>query len=1122
MGEAGFSLDDKYLATSGRVYLSGMQALVRLPMLQATHDRHHGRRTAGFISGYRGSPLAGYDRELERAKALLVQHQIHFQPGLNEDLAATACWGTQQVGLFPDPRFEGVFSIWYGKAPGLDRSMDAIKHATHAGSAPLGGVLAIVGDDHLGKSSAFGHQSEYAFIDAQMPVLEPTSLGELLHFGLFGFALSRYCGSWVGFKLAGSLCESSATVELPDASLTWPTPPDHQPPAAGLHLRWPDDPQVAELRARVQRREAAQAFTRAAGVDLLKQPEAPARLGIAARGRTWGVLQEALSRLGVDSGWLSQRGVRLYKPAMVWPLEPELARTFLTDLDQVLVIEDKRPLIEDQLKVLAHDLGSESPRIFGKRDAGGEPLLPEAGEIGLPEATTALATLLGLPVPGQPTTFTGGPVRTPYFCAGCPHNTSTRVPEGHLAIGGIGCHTLAMFMDRGMRTFSHMGGEGATWIGMAPFTGTRHVFQNMGDGTYQHSGSMGIRAAIAAGVNVTFKILYNDAVAMTGGQSVEGTPSVARIASELSAEGVVTVAVVSDQPDRHRLHDFPQGCSFHHRDELDAVQRRLAGMPGVTALIYDQTCAAEKRRRRKSGSLPRPANRLVIHPLVCEGCGDCGVQSNCVALVPLETAFGTRRQIDQDSCNVDRSCLKGFCPSFVTVEGGQPRRSDPLDAGPVPEPGRHQLDANRQYRILLAGVGGTGTVTVAAILGVAARIDGQEARIKDVTGMAQKGGAVLSHVQLGPAGSAPAADTIPPGSTDLLLASDLVVAAGDEVARYLSRSTSLLANTDVAETGRFTHDPAARVDSLRLLDSLAARCGAAWSLPAIRAATAACGEPLSAGLFMLGHAFQRGTIPLSLASLRRAIEVNGGGTGRNLAAFDWGRRLAVEPSVLGELGVSDPSTNDLAVAVRLRRDFLMDYQDHRWSNRYEALVERVRKAEQEASPRSEDLARAVADAAFRLMSYKDEYEVARLLAHPSFHADLRRRFAGPFRLSFHLAPPLLEGKDRATGRPRKRTFGQWLLPWLRLLARMKVLRGTSWDPFGWTRERRQERQLIDEYFCLIDQIVGGLTPENHVLAVQIAHLPQEIRGYGPIKQASIVRFRIRQEELLADWNKLTR
>lgn len=1116
MGGAGFSLDDKYHAAGGRIYLSGMQALVRLPMLQAVHDHHQGRRTAGFISGYRGSPLAGYDRELERARDRLQELGIHFQPGLNEDLAATACWGTQQVGLFPDPLYEGVFSVWYGKAPGLDRSMDAIKHATHAGTAPLGGVLAVVGDDHLGKSSAFGHQSEYAFIDAQMPVIEPADLGELLQLGLFGFALSRYCGSWVGFKLAGSLCESSATVELPDASRSWPVPIDHLPPPSGLHLRWPDDPQAAEYRARVQRREAAQAFTRAAGVDLIREPKVGATLGIAARGRTWGVLQEALFRLGIDEPWLSGHGVRLYKPAVVWPIEPQRAGTFLQGLRQVLVIEDKRPLLEEQLKVLAHGLEGGMPRIIGKRDDRYASLLPEAGELGLYDVMAALAGLLGLPRPEPPQATTGSVVRTPYFCAGCPHNSSTRVPDDHLVIGGIGCHTLAMFMDRGMRTFSHMGGEGATWIGIAPFTGTRHVFQNMGDGTYQHSGSMGIRAALAAGVNVTFKILFNDAVAMTGGQSVEGSPSVARVAGELMAEGIASLAVVSDQPDRFSRGELPRGCSLHHRDELDAVQRKLAATPGVTALIYEQTCAAEKRRRRKSGSLPQATDRLVINPLVCEGCGDCGIQSNCVALVPVETTFGTRRQVDQDACNVDRSCLKGFCPSFVTVEGGQPQRNACIEPGNIPPPA-HRPPVDGGCRILLAGVGGTGTVTVAAILGVAARIDGMDARVKDVTGMAQKGGAVLSHVQLAPHGSAPRTDTIPSGQADLLLATDLVVASGGEASCCLSAKTRVIANTDVAETGSFTRDPDSRVDGPALLATITERCADTRTLPAIRAATAACGEPLGAGLLMLGHAFQLGTLPLSLPALHRAIELNGGAVERNLNAFTWGRRLADDPTALDALGLIGTSCTDSPAPLQLRLDFLVHYQDHRWSNRYATLVERVRRAEQDKVPGSDDLAGAVASAAFRLMSYKDEYEVARLLTDPGFHADLRRRFAGPFRLKFHLAPAVLAPIDPATGRPRKRAFGPWLLPWLRLLARMKGLRGTPWDPFGRTRERRQERQLIEDYFGLIDQIINGLTPGNHALAIQLARLPEAIRGFGPIKQASIARFRVRQDELLAQW-----
>jgi indolepyruvate ferredoxin oxidoreductase len=1118
------TLDDKYLQEEGEVFLTCMQALVRVPLLQRAHDRLHGRRTAGFISGYRGSPLGGYDRELARARDLLLRHDVRFQPGLNEDLAAAACWGTQQVQLFPEPRVEGVFSIWYGKAPGLDRSMDAIKHATHAGTSPLGGVLAVVGDDHLAKSSAFGHQSEFAFVDALMPVLVPSDLGEVLEFGLFGFALSRYCGSWVGMKLAGSLCESSATVRLPDPARQSPLPTDFHSPPGGLHLRWPDDAAAMERRAKSERRQAAHAFVRAAGVDRIEGALGPARLGLAACGRVYGVLREALRELGLEDADLRARGIRLYKPAVAWPLEPVRALEFLHGLETVLVVEDKRPLLEDQLKVLLHDHSAAGPRIIGKRDGSGAPLLPESGEIEPVDLAFLLVDRFGLPsrraaLPAAPADQPLA-VRTPFFCSGCPHNTSTRVPEGMTAIGGIGCHTLAMHMERGMCTFAHMGGEGATWIGIAPFTGTRHVFQNMGDGTYQHSGSMGIRAALAASVNVTFKILYNDAVAMTGGQAIEGQPTVPQITRELAAEGVQAIAVVTDEPKKYGRHaGFAAAVTVHCRDELDSVQRRLAALPGVTALVYDQTCAAEKRRRRKAGTLPTPARRVVINELVCEGCGDCGVQSNCVSIIPLETEFGTKRAIEQASCNLDYSCLKGFCPSFLTVEGGQLRRSPPRAVPDLPAPPHVPLLDGAARGILLAGIGGTGIVTVGAILGVAARLEGLAVRVNDVTGMAQKGGAVFGHVQIAASPAAIATDRIPPGKLDVLLAADLVVAAMPEAALRLGPATQVIANTDTAETGRFTRDRDSRVDVDGLVALLARRAGRLETVPAVRAATVAAGEPLGAGLLLLGFAAQRGLIPLAQESIVQAIQLNGGAVERNLAAFRWGRRLAADPAALRELGLEEVEQHSLQARLSRRVAFLTAYQDAAWAARYRALVERTRAIEAERLPGSEALALAVLEGAFKLMSYKDEYEVARLHADPSFRSRLEASFEGPFRLRYHLAPPFLARTDAATGLPRKIEFGAWMGAVFRLLARFRRVRGTSLDPFGRTAERRLERRLIADYMALVDRLLAGLGAGNHATAVALASLPAEVRGFGHVKLAAVQRMRERERELLVRWDE---
>ena len=1124
------SLDDKYLQPAGTVYLSAMQALVRLSLLQHERDRRAGHRTAGFISGYRGSPIGGFDREVVRARALLLQHDIRFEPGLNEDLAATACWGTQQVGLFPKPKYDGVFSLWYGKNPGLDRSMDAIKHGSHAGTSPLGGVLAVAGDDHLAKSSAFGHQSEYGFVDCLMPVLAPADVEDILPLGLFGWALSRYCGSWVGFKLAGSICESSARIELPGADLQFPLPSDFVLPADGVHLRWPEAPDAMEARAKAIKLPAAMAFARAAGIDRqmggASVGDGTARLGIIAPGRAYQQLRLALRELAITDRDLAGLGLRIYKPAMVWPLEPQNLLAFLRDLPTVLVVEDKRPLVEDQVKVLLHDARpGGATRVIGKRDERGQPLLPESGEVDALEIALAIAQRLGLPAqrcediaarlarrkvaPAQ--------ARLPFFCSGCPHNTSTRIPEESIAIGGIGCHTLAMGMNRGMLTFSHMGGEGATWIGIAPFSGHEHVFQNLGDGTYQHSGYLGIRAAVAACATITFKILYNDAVAMTGGQPVEGLPSVPRMTRQLAAEGVARIVVVTDEPDKYPADDaFAAGVTVRHRDALDRVQRELQATAGVTALIYDQTCAAEKRRRRKIGAFADPARRVVINELVCEGCGDCGVQSNCLSIVPVETEFGRKRQIDQQSCNKDFSCVKGFCPSFVTVEGGRLKPKPILPVGELPAPAL--LPSSPRCSILLAGIGGTGVVTVGALLGMAARIEGLAVSVNDVTGMAQKGGPVLGHVQIAREATQLAGERIAPGATDLLIAIDLVVATMPDAMSRLGPRTHAIANVDATQTGAFTRDGDALVDTAASLQRLGSRVGSLESLTALQAATAAVGDPVAAALLMTGYALQRGRIPLRPESLEEAIRLNNVAVERNTAALRWGRRLALDAAAGEELGLSSAVPLTLSQRIQRRADFLRQYQDERYAARYRSLVESAVAAESGVNPGSEQLAEAVAWSAFRLMAYKDEYEVARLHTLPEFRGRLARQFEGGYRLKFHLAPPALSRTDPNTGLPRKIALGQWILPVLHALSRMRRLRGTAFDPFGWSAERRQERRQIADYERLIRQLCDGLTAARYPLVVRLAALPASVRGYGHVKQRSLREFQVAQAALLAELN----
>jgi indolepyruvate ferredoxin oxidoreductase len=1152
------TLDDKYRQPEGEVYLSGMQALVRLLLEQARSDRARGHRTGGFVSGYRGSPIGGLDRELWRAKALLEEHDVRFVPGLNEELAATACWGTQQVPLFPQPKVQGVFSLWYAKNPGVDRAMDAIKHGSHAGTSPLGGVLVAAGDDHLAKSSAFGHQSEYEFVDCLMPVLAPANIAEIVEFGLAGWALSRYCGSWVGLKLAGSICEGSATIDVAPPR-AWPVPSFAFPPD-GPHLRWPDDAGAMEHRAKAVRLPAAQAFVRAAGLDRRYGAQGSTRLGIVAPGRAHAQLNQALLELGIAERDLGSLGVRILKPAMTWPLEPEGFLEFAAGLDTLLVVEDKRPLVEDQAKVLLHDrMHRSAPRVIGKRDESGAALLPESGEIEAARLALELGRRLGIPesrleplrarlapAPAPATTVaTAGTTaaaatapalpRTPYFCSGCPHNTSTRAPEGSTVVGGIGCHTLAMFMDRGMLTFTHMGGEGASWIGISPFSDLPHVFQNMGDGTYQHSGVLGIRAAVAANVNVTFKILYNDAVAMTGGQPVEGLPSVPRLTRQLAAEGVARIAVVTDDPDKYSAGEgsgaqgadpFAEGVRISHRDDLDHVQRELAKLPGVTALVYDQTCAAEKRRRRKVGQFPDPPKRLFINPRVCEGCGDCGVQSNCVSILPLETEFGRKRQIDQASCNKDYSCARGFCPSFVTVEGGTLRRPAPRDPGTLPEPpgriagvtGIPQAAARAAAtRLLIAGIGGTGVVTVSAILGMAARLDSLEATVNDVTGMAQKGGPVLGHVQIADELAKIGSDRVPPGAADVLLALDLVVANMPDAASRLGARTVAIANLDVAPTGAFTRNVDALPDAAGLLSRLQSRVAGVETLHATQAAGAAAGDPVAAGLLMLGYALQRGLVPLRRESLEQAIRLNKVAVERNLAAFGWGRRLAAEPGAAAQLGVGQAGATTLDDFIARRVADLTDYQDAAYASRYRRLVERVREAEARMMPDEGALTRAVAEQAYRLMAYKDEYEVARLYADPAFTAQLAGTFEGDYRLRLNLAPPLLARRDRHTGLPRKREYGPWLLPVLRSLARLRRLRGTPFDPFGYTAERRMERRLVTEYFALVDELLASLSASRHAPAVELAGWPRTVRGFGHVKAKSLESSLTRRDALLAKW-----
>ena len=1141
------TLDDKYVVETGRVYLTGTQALVRLPMMQRQRDLATGLNTACYISGYRGSPLGGFDQALWQAKRFIQKSHIEFQPGVNEDLAATALWGTQQIHLYPGARYDGVYGMWYGKGPGVDRCGDAFKHANHAGTSKHGGVLALGGDDHMAKSSTLAHQSEPAFIAAKMPVIHPASVQEYLDYGLHGFALSRYSGLWVAFKVLNEVVDSSASVYVDPHRVEIHTPTDFTIPPEGVHIRWPDDWLGQEKRVLTLKLPAALAYWRANRLDRLMVGRPDARFGIVTVGKSYLDVRQAFDELAVDEREAERLGIAVYKVGLVWPLETAGATAFSLGKREILVVEEKAPLIEQQLKDALYNAPADRrPLVIGKADERGQTLLKSDGELTPMEIASAIVTRIGLEAFSPSTRQRiealqrraarqvrneSGMARVPYFCSGCPHNTSTKVPEGSLAMAGIGCHTLAIGMERNTRTFTHMGAEGVPWVGAHHFSDIPHVFQNLGDGTYFHSGYLAIRQAVAAGANITYKILYNDAVAMTGGQPHDGNVHPWTISQQVYAEGVRRIALVSDEPDKYPVGtEWAPGVTFHHRSELDQVQRELREVKGVSVLIYDQTCAAEKRRRRKRGTYPDPARRVFINKEVCEGCGDCSVQSNCLSVTPVETEFGTKRAIDQSSCNKDLSCLNGFCPSFVTVEGGTLRKGKAVKTGIAAEPAPPPLPvlpsvADRPYGVLITGIGGTGVVTIGALMGMAAHIEGKGAAVLDQLGMAQKGGAVVSHVRIGATPEALHAVRLGSGGADLLLGCDLVVsAAADSLAKLDPGHSQAIVNTHETITGEFTRHPdlAFPGHTLRLSIEAAAGADACDFLDATRLATDLMGDSIATNLFMLGYAWQKGLIPIGLEALEQAIELNGTAVLMNLAAFRWGRRAAHDRAAVEKLLApadnvvpfvrASRSLEDI-VAIRVRH--LTAYQNAALARRYTSLVERAMAAEQKTG--RSGLAEAVARNYARLLAYKDEYEVARLFAEASFATGLERQFEGDYKLRFHLAPPLFAKRDPRTGQLIKQEFGAWMMPAFRLLAIFKGLRGTAFDPFGHTSERKRERALIGEYECLLDELLAGLTAANHGLAVKLASIPDDIRGYGHVKDAHIERAKRKEAGLLSEW-----
>lgn len=1149
---ADISIDDKYKLMQGRAYMSGTQALVRLPMMQKLRDAAMGIHTAGYISGYRGSPLATLDLNLWKAQKYLAQHQIHFQPGINEDLAVTAVWGTQQTSFLPTAKQHGVFAMWYGKGPGVDRSGDALKHANMSGTATYGGVLALAGDDHGARSSTMPHQTDPTLISFGIPVLYPATTQEYLDFGLHGWAMSRYSGLWVAMKCVTDIVESSASVDIDLQRVRIALPDDFIFPQGGLGIRWPDSSMEQEKRMMEYKWPAAVAYVRANHLNRIILDSPQAKLGLVSAGKAYLDLRQALQDIGLDSAACAQLGIRLLKIGCLWPMDTQGLRDFSTGLEEIFVVEEKVPLLESGLKDALYAFSGQRPKILGKTD---ESLLPKAGELNPAIIAQALGKWLS---PRLPASLQAGvkarlailkaqqlsiPAligeRAPWFCSGCPHNTSTTVPDGSRAISGTGCHYMVNWMDRNTSTITQMGSEGINWLGQRHFVDESHVFVNLGDGTYFHSGLLAIRAAIADKANMTYKILYNDAIAMTGGQPVEGTLSVPSMVQQIQAEGAAQIVVVSDEPQKYSDSQarLPDDIKIYHRDELDEAQRRLREISGVTVLIYDQACATERRRKRKRGLIPDLAKRAYIHPEICEGCGDCSVQSNCLSIEPLETELGKKRQINQSSCNKDFSCLKGFCPSFVTLEGAQlrkPLRQNVSENLPLPEPILPTLAPDRPYGILITGVGGTGVMTIGALLGMAAHIDGKGVSVLDVTGLAQKGGAVASHIQLSAQPDSTCATRIPVASADLLLGCDAIVSTGTEALASLRLGSKAVVNISPMPTAAMIKQATWHFPSDACEQTLKRAVGeecAFFNANAI--ALAALGDAIYANPLVLGYAWQKGWVPLSLHALQAAIALNGVAITENQAAFHWGRRAAqnlsatlaaldLPPTTPQTMPASDnrnqqaPSLEHI-LSDRMTR--LSAYQNTAYAKRYQHTLKDL--LARDAQLGRHEVSVIAAQQLYRLMAIKDEYEVARLFCSPSFRQSLSQQFAGKpgrdYRLHFYLAPPIFSKQD---GKQKKQRFSGWMLGVFHFLSRLRFLRNTRFDPFSYLAERRQDYVLLADYSALLKDVAQELHASNYDKALQLVALPEQIRGFGHVRTASWDKIKPQWHSLMKQWRKV--
>ncbi|HEY9279543.1 MAG TPA: indolepyruvate ferredoxin oxidoreductase family protein [Eoetvoesiella sp.] len=1133
---ADVTLEDKYVLNSGPAFMSGMQVLVRLPITLQERAKISGMKLGGYISGYRGSPVGTYDVALWGAKSHLESRDIRFQAGVNEELAATAVWGSQQVKLLGESDFDGVFGLWYGKSPGVDRTLDVFRHGNNAGTSQHGGVLAIAGDDPNGVSSTVTGCSDYDFVSVGMPLLYPANVQEMLDFGVMGIELSKYSGCWVGLKAVTDIAESSAIVDvtIDRVPMSWP---ELEEGSADVHIRLPDHRVEQEKRLYETKLPRAKMFARFSGVNQLFGSSSDATVGIISAGKPWSDLMQAANDLGIDPDQMASRGIRLLKLGMIYPLDETQIREFASGLETVLVVEEKRGLIEGQVKNILYG-STESPRVIGKHDSNDAVLIPEHGETtpgmlaqvlarvfpalgseAIAEARLQLLKAKEIELVAQPP----GPTRTPFFCSGCPHNSSTKLPDGSIALAGIGCHWLTLFMDRETDSFTQMGGEGISWLGAMGFSSRKHVFANLGDGTYHHSGILAVRAAVYANAHITYKLLYNDAVAMTGGQVIADSFTPQQIVSQLLAEGVTKVVVVSDEPQKYRQvkapnGGFPQSVTLHGRDQLEELQLQLRDTEGVTVLLYDQTCAAEKRRRRKRGTMTDPDVRAFINEAVCEGCGDCSVQSNCISIEPLETELGRKRQINQSACNKDLKCVDGFCPSFVTLKGAAPRKGggkvnhDDDNAIKLPMPEVASLQ--RVHETVITGIGGTGVITIGAILAMAARLEGLGATCLDQTGIAQKNGAVLSHVRIGPEAAGLHSPRVAVANADLVLGCDMLVTASKAALSTMTPGkTCVVLNTHLAPNAGFVLDSiGARFDEKELRTQINASAGedGVSALQATRMATKMFGDAIAANMIMLGFALQRGWLPVSLEAVQRAIEINGTAVKANLSALDWGRYAALDleaatRAITPAKAVTFHNRADIPLEELIihRMSDLKAYQNVRYAARYEELVRKVQAAESRGIPGSDVLTRAVATFAYKLMAYKDEYEVARLYTDGRFDKKLQLQFQGDTKLTFHMAPPLISKHDPVTGNLKKRSFGSWILGPMRILARLKAIRGSVFDPFGRTVERRTERGLIEMYFEVIQTLIGSLDKQGLGTAVAIASVPDDIRGFGHVKEKNM-------------------